>query len=51
MKNLLKDLRHPLELIKKYVKLKDPPIAGYDNELDSPYIEYPDGRRAYPDEE
>ena len=32
-------------------KIKGLPIAGYDDELDSPYIEYPDGRRVYPDEE
>ena len=32
-------------------KIKGLPIAGYDEELDSPYIEYPDGRRVYPDEE
>ena len=32
-------------------KIKGLPIAGYDEELDSPYIEYPDGRRVYPYEE
>ena len=32
-------------------KIKGLPIAGYDDELDSPYIEYPDGRRVYPYEE
>ena len=31
-------------------KIKGLPIAGYDDELDSPYIEYPDGRRVYPNE-
>ena len=32
-------------------KIKGLPIAGYDDKLDSPYIEYPDGRRVYPYEE
>lgn len=28
-------------------KIKGLPIAGYDDELDCPYIEYPDGKREY----
>ena len=28
-------------------KVKGLPIAGYDDELDSPYIEYPDGRSSH----
>ncbi len=32
-------------------KIKGLPIAGYDDELNSPYIEYPDGRRLYPDDD
>ncbi len=32
-------------------KIKGLPIAGYDDELNSPYIEYPDGRRVYPDDD
>ena len=31
-------------------KIKELPIAGYDDESDSSYIEYPDGRRVYPNE-
>ena len=31
-------------------KVKWLPIAGYDDELDSPYIEYPDWRGVYPNE-
>ena len=31
-------------------KVKGLPIAGYDEELDILYIEYPDGRRVYPNE-
>ena len=31
-------------------KVKGLPIAGYDDELDSPYIEYPDWRGVYPNE-
>ena len=28
-------------------KIKGLPIAGYGDELDCPYIEYPDGKREY----
>ena len=28
-------------------KVKGLPIAGYDDEKNKPYIEYPDGRRVY----
>ena len=28
-------------------KIKGLPIAGYDDELNCPYIEYPDGKREY----
>lgn len=28
-------------------KIKGLPIAGYDDELRCPYIEYPDGKRIY----
>lgn len=28
-------------------KVKGLPIAGYDDEKNKPYIEYPDGRRIY----
>ena len=31
-------------------QIKGLPVAGYDDELNCPYIEYPDGRRVYPDE-
>ena len=44
MKSLLKDLRQLLELIKKYVRLKD---FLYDDENKCAYLEYPDGRRVY----
>ena len=37
--------------IDQYIcKVKGLSIAGYDDELNSPYIEYPDGRRVYPNE-
>ena len=29
------------------IEIKGLPIAGYDDELDCPYIEYPDGKREY----
>lgn len=28
-------------------RIKGLPIAGYDDELNCPYIEYPDGKREY----
>ena len=30
-------------------RIKGLPIAGYDKETKRPYIEYPDGRREYPE--
>ena len=39
-----------IKLDKEICEIKGLPIAGYDDELDSPYIEYPDGRRLYPNE-
>lgn len=50
MKNLLKDLKL-LRIDQEICKIKGLPITGHDEELDEPYIEYPDGRRVYPYEE
>ena len=42
--------KESITLDQEICKVKGLPIAGYDDELDSLYIEYPDGRRAYPNE-
>ena len=36
-----------IKLDKEICEIKGLPIAGYDDELDCPYIEYPDGKREY----
>lgn len=39
-----------IEIDRKICEIKGLPVAGYDDELDCPYIEYPDGRRVYVNE-
>ena len=47
---LTKRFKESIRIDQEICKVKGLPIAGYDDELDSPYIEYPDGRRVYPNE-
>lgn len=36
-----------IKIDQEICKIKGLPIAGYDDELKCPYIEYPDGKRKY----
>lgn len=36
-----------IKIDQEICKIKGLPIAGYDDELECPYIEYPDGKRKY----
>lgn len=36
-----------IKIDQEICRIKGLPIAGYDDEKDCPYIEYPDGRRIY----
>jgi hypothetical protein len=47
---LTERFKESIRIDQEICKVKGLPIAGYDDELDSPYIEYPDGRRVYPNE-
>ncbi|WP_296851842.1 hypothetical protein [Methanobrevibacter sp.] len=47
---LTERFKESIRIDQEICKIKGLPIAGYDDELDSPYIEYPDGRRVYPNE-
>lgn len=40
-----------IKIDQEICKIKGLPIAGYDDEIDCPYIEYPDGKRVYVKEE
>ena len=47
---LTERFKESIRIDQEICKIKGLPIAAYDDELDSPYIEYPDGRRVYPNE-
>ena len=36
-----------IKIDQEICRIKGLPIAGYDDEIDCPYIEYPDGKRVY----
>ena len=42
-----KVIKASIKIDQDICKIKGLPIAGYDDELDCPYIEYPDGKREY----
>ena len=42
---LTERFKESIRIDQEICKVKGLPIAGYDDELGSPYIEYPDGRR------
>lgn len=44
---LTEGFKASIEIDQRICEIKGLPIAGYDDEMDCPYIEYPDGRREY----
>ena len=47
---LTEGFKESITIDQEICKVKGLPIVGYDDELDSPYIEYPDWRGVYPNE-
>lgn len=44
---LTERFRESIRIDNEIRRIKGLPIAGYDRDLDKPYIQYPDGRREY----